>query len=67
VAATFAIAIVLLVLVIQLVFGGTGALGSALETARGLALLAGSMWLATLSCGRGPVGSWPSCFSSEAS
>ena len=47
VVATLAIAIVLLVLVVQLLFGGTGAFGSALGSALGLALLAGSMWLMT--------------------
>jgi hypothetical protein len=56
VAATFAIAIVLLVLVVQLVFGGNGALGSALGTALAMALLVGSMWLATLFARAGPSG-----------
>jgi hypothetical protein len=52
VAATFAIAIVVLVLVVQLVFGGSGTLGSALA----LALLAGWIWLATLFVRAGPSG-----------
>jgi len=56
VAATLAIAIVLLVLVAQLVFGGTGALGSELGSALGLAILAGWLWLATLFVRAGPSG-----------
>jgi hypothetical protein len=53
VAATFAIASVLLVLVVKLVFGGTGALVSALLL---VALLAGWIWLATLFVRAGPSG-----------
>jgi hypothetical protein len=56
VAATLAIAIVLLVLVVQLVFGGTGTLGSALGSALMLALLPGWIWLATLFARAGPSG-----------
>jgi hypothetical protein len=56
VAATLAIAIVLLVLIVQLVFGGTGTLGSALGSALALAILAGWLWLATLFVRAGPSG-----------
>jgi hypothetical protein len=51
------------VLVVKLVFGGTGALVSALLL---VALLAGWIWLATLFVRAGPVGSWPSYFYSAA-
>jgi len=56
VAATLAIALVLLVLVVQLVFGGTGTLGSALGSALALALLPAWIWLATLFARAGPSG-----------
>ena len=56
VAATLAIAIVLLVLIVQLVFGATGTLGSALGSALALALLPGWIWLATLFARAGPSG-----------
>ena len=56
VAATVAIASVLLVLVVQSVFGGTGALGIALAGGLALAILAGWFWLATLFVRAGPSG-----------
>src|SRR5690349_15711916 len=56
VAATVAIASVLLVLVVQSVFGGTGALGIALAGGLSVAILAGWFWLATLFVRAGPSG-----------
>ena len=54
VAATTAIASVLLVLVVQLVLGGTGAVGSAAGGVLVFALFAGWIWIATLFVRAGP-------------
>jgi hypothetical protein len=51
-----AIASVLLVLVVQLVLGGTGAVGSAAGGALVFALFAGWIWIATLFVRAGPSG-----------
>jgi hypothetical protein len=55
-AATLGITIVLLVLVVQLVFDGTGPLGTGLGDALVLAVLAGGAWLVTLFARAGPSG-----------